>query len=109
MRAFALPTLALAAALTIGTAPVHAQSRAVVQAEMALLDAATRGQVEARMREGGQTERGIMETMLLNNIQLRYPAQRIVSIDFVREAVSYQTPAGDVRTLDFDPKTLKLK
>jgi hypothetical protein len=107
MRAFPVPMLA--AVLMIGAAPVHAQTRAIVQAEMGLLDAATRAEVEASMRRGGQTERGVMETMLLNNIQLRYPAQRIVVIDFVKEMVSYQTPAGDVRVLGFDPRTLMLK
>jgi hypothetical protein len=54
----------------------------------------------------GNTVREVLETMLLNNIKLRYPANRIVALDFGRGAAVVETPEGQMRLINFDKKTL---
>ena len=49
-------------------------------------------EVEARMKQGGQTVYEILQTMLLNNIKAKVPASRILALDFNRGAAVVETP-----------------
>lgn len=84
----------------------HAQpSQAFQQAELAELSAAKRAEVQQRAT-GSNNVREVLETMLLNNLQLRYPANRIVALDFGRGAVAYAVTDGSVRVATFNKSTL---
>lgn len=100
---------AFALTLMVGLASAQAQPSADVEAALAMLDAATRAEVQDRVQHGGQAEREVIETMLLNGIQLRYPGPRVVTFDLAKETASYRTDAGDVRMLVYDPRTLHLR
>lgn len=91
---------------TAGT--VSAQpSQAFQQAELAELSPEKRTEVQGRAT-AGNTIRGVLETMLLNNLQLRYPANRIVALDFGRGAVAYAVTDGSVRVANFNKTTLAI-
>jgi hypothetical protein len=49
----------------------------------------------------GNTPRGVLETMLLNGIQQRFPASRIVGIDMGRGVVVVATPDKQLHALTF--------
>ncbi|MBC9206081.1 hypothetical protein IBL26_04480 [Roseomonas aerophila] len=80
-------------------------SQAFQQAELAELSAAKRAEVQQRAT-GTNNVREVLETMLLNNLQLRYPANRIVALDFGRGAVAYAVTDGSVRVATFNKSTL---
>jgi hypothetical protein len=97
---------ALMAAFLAAPGPLRAQGgSALDQAVLAELDPAKRSEVQSRAT-GGNTVREVLETMLLNNIKLRYPANRIVALDFGRGAAVVETPEGQMRVINFDKKTL---
>lgn len=92
--------------VTANLAQAQAQpSQAFQQAELAELSAAKRAEVEQRAT-GSNNVREVLETMLLNNLQLRYPANRIVALDFGRGAVAYSVTDGSVRVATFNKSTL---
>ena len=99
--------LGLGAVMAVGLAAAAAAqpSREFERAEIGYLDASLRGEVEQRAM-AGNTPRGVMETILLNNLQLRLPATEVVAVDFLKSAVVYRTPGGDVRLARFDPASL---
>jgi hypothetical protein len=69
------------------------------------LSPAVRKQVEARMT-GQQTVRGILETMLLNNISDKVVYNQVVAIDFDKAVIVVTNPKGAVRAYQFDTATL---
>ncbi len=101
-------TILASAFLGLLAAPtlVKAQpSQGLQQAELAELSPEKRAEVQQRAT-AGNTIRGVLETMLLNNLQLRYPANRIVALDFGRGAVAYAVTDGSIRVANFNKTTL---
>ena len=104
-------TLALiaAAAIAVATTPARAASYTKLEeAELAQLTPDLRSQVEARIT-GGQTVRGILETMLLNNVSALFAAQRVEAVDFEKGVVVVAMPNGNLRSVTFDVTTLVVK
>jgi hypothetical protein len=77
------------------------------KAELAQLTPQLRSQVEARM-VGGQTVRGVLETMLLNNISQLFVANRVVAIDFDKGVAVVEGPNAR-QGLNFDIAKLVIK
>lgn len=103
-------TLALA---VLAAGPVAAQtsmgSREFQQAELTEVSPAIRAEVERRVAAGpGNTVRGVLETMLLNEIQVRSPGSRIVAVDMGRGVVVIQMQNNQMQALTFN-KTDGLK
>jgi hypothetical protein len=82
-------------------------SAALDQAVLAELNADKRAEVQARAT-GSSTVREVLETTLLNSIKLRYPANRILALDFGRGAAVVETPDNQMRLVNFDKKTLAI-
>jgi hypothetical protein len=103
------PVLA-AAALAVAVAiplPSFAQSttgsREFQNAELSELPPAVRSEVERRVAQApGNTPRGVLEAMLLNELQLREPASRIVGVDMGRGVVVIQQPGGTMKAYTFN-------
>jgi len=98
------PWLALAG-LAFVTLPAAAQSsmgsREFQTAELNELSPEIRAEV-LRNATGGNTPRGVLETMLLNAMQQRFPASRIVAIDMGRGVAVIQTPEKQLKALTFN-------
>jgi hypothetical protein len=93
--------------LTTATLAQAQPSQAFQQAELAELSQTKRAEVQQRAT-GANTVREVLETMLLNNLQLRYPANRIVALDFGRGAVAYAVIDGSIRVANFNKTTLAI-
>ena len=65
-------------------------------------------QIEARIT-GGQTVRGILETMLLNNISQLFATNRVVAVDFDKGVAVVEGTNGQVKAFSFDVATLVIK
>ena len=78
------------------------------KAELAQLSPQLRTQVEARITSG-QTVRGILETMLLNNTALDLAANKVVAVDFQTGVEVVEGPNGQIKAFPFDVATLVLK
>lgn len=103
----ALPAAVLMAAIPVAPGALHAQSStALDQAVLAELNADKRTEVQSRASAGNNTVREVLETTLLNSIKLRYPANRILALDFDRGAAVVETPDNQMRLVSFDRKTL---
>ena len=96
------------------SAPALAQTAptAFEQAMLAELDAATRADVERRAT-GGNTVKGVIGTILLNNYYkagARNPGRplTVVAIDFSLGVVVFQRTPNVFELQRFDPKTLRL-
>jgi hypothetical protein len=76
---------------------------------LAELSPAKRAEVEGRLAQGGQTVNEILQTILLNSIKLKYPANRIVALDFGRGIAVVELPSNVTRTISFDTQTLAIK
>ena len=91
-------------ALVVGALPAAAQSsmgsREFQRAELNELAPEVRAEVERRANEGN-TPRGVLETMLLNSMQQRFPASRIVAIDMGRGVAVIQTADKQLKALTF--------
>jgi hypothetical protein len=98
-----LTALAVTSALALSTAA--AAMTKYEKLELEGLSPAVRKQVEARMT-GQQTVRGILETMLLNNISDKVVYNQVVAIDFDKAVIVVTNPKGAVRAYGFDPATL---
>ncbi len=101
-------------ALTAGPQYAYAQASSTFQtalgkAELAELNPDKRAEVEARMKQPGQTVPEILQTILLNSIKLKYPANRIVALDFGRGTAVVELPSKEMRTVEFDTRTLAIK
>jgi hypothetical protein len=100
IAAAALATMLFGADAALAEMPTPFQ-----QAELAQLTPAVRSQVEARMT-GTQTVRGIVETMLLNNISQQFAAKRVVAVDFEIGVATVEGKDGSIRTFPFEIPTL---
>ena|SRR5271166_796285 len=105
-------TTAIAAALALmllaaGGAFAY-EATALEKTELAQLTPQLRSQVEARMT-GGQTVRGILETMLLNNISQLFAANRVVAVDFDKGVAVVEGTNGQIKAFNFDVATLVIK
>ncbi len=101
--------IALAMAAVLAPSVVSAaQPTAFEKAELAQLTPELRAQVKARLASG-QTVRGILETMLLNQISQLFAAGRVTAVDFEKGVAVWQGPNGDIRVLPFDIATLQIR
>jgi hypothetical protein len=101
-----LAASALAAALA-APLPALAQSsmgsREFQAAELNEVSPTIRAEVERRVAQApGNTPRGILETMLLNELQVREPGSRIVGVDMGRGVVVIQQAGGALKAYTFD-------
>src|SRR5512144_110134 len=97
------------AALVLGTSAVFAQiATTLEQAELAGLSPEKRAEVEARAVRGN-TVYEVLQTMLLNNIKAKYPANEIVALDFNRGHAVVAMPDRTMKVVSFDTTTLTIK
>ena len=87
-----------------GVALTDAQARL----ELNYLSPAIRAEVERRAT-GGNTVRGVMETMLLNSVSQAFAAQKVLAVDFIKGMVTFEGPGGQVRSYPFDVTLLQVK
>lgn len=80
-------------------------SRELQAAELGELSPELRAEVLSRAT-GTNTPRGVLETILLNSISQRFPASRIVGIDFGRGVVVIATAENQLRALNFNKQGL---
>jgi hypothetical protein len=83
-------------------------SEAQARIELAQLSPALRSEVLQRAT-GGNTVRGVLETMLLNNVSQVFASGRVVAVDFIRGAVVVEGPNNQVRAFPFNVATLQLR
>jgi hypothetical protein len=111
MMAHALKTPLLAGAALalagLGALPAAAQSsmgsREFQQAELTEVSPTIRAEVERRVAAGpGNTVRGVLETMLLNEIGTRWAGSRIVAVDMGRGVAVIQTADNQMRAVTFN-------
>jgi CHAT domain-containing protein len=90
-------------AVLMTVTPTLAQiANSIEQAELAGLSPEKRAQVQSRMKQGAQTVSERLQTILLNEIKRRFPASRIVALDFAGGIPVVQTSNGAMRTVNFD-------
>jgi hypothetical protein len=97
------------AALALGLAamPAMAQSsmgsREFQAAELSEVSPTIRAEVERRLASSpGNTVRGILETMLLNEIGVRWPGSRLVAMDMGRGVGVIQLPDRTMKAITFN-------
>jgi hypothetical protein len=100
-------TLIIAASLPWGVARAQNPS-AMEKAELAQLNPQLRREVNARLT-GKQTVRGVLETMLLNNISLSFASNRVVAMDFDKGVVVAEGKNDQLALFPFDVVTLAIK
>ncbi|WP_376099913.1 hypothetical protein ACE7GA_12710 [Roseomonas sp. CCTCC AB2023176] len=76
-------------------------SREFQQAELSEVSPAIRAEVERRAT-GGNTVRGVLETMLLNEIGTRWPGARIVATDMGRGVAVVHLPDNTLKAIVFN-------
>ena len=76
-------------------------SREFQLAELNELPADVRAEVLRRAVDGN-TPRGVLEVMLLNSMQQRFPASRIVAVDMGRGVAVIETPQKQLKALTFN-------
>ena len=104
----ALNAAALSVTLLASGAAFAYEATAFEKTELAQLPPQIRSQVEARMT-GGQTVRGILETMLLNNISQLFATNRVIAVDFDKGVAVVAGTNGEVKAFNFDVATLVIK
>jgi hypothetical protein len=78
-------------------------SREFQNAELSEVSPAIRAEVERRVAAGpGNTVRGVLETMLLNEISVRWPGSRLVSMDMGRGVGVIQLPDKTLKAVTFN-------
>jgi hypothetical protein len=75
------------------------------QAELQRLSPQTRRMVQARLN-GGDGAQGVINTILLNNLEARYHLQKVEATNWANGTATIQTAGGQSRTVRFDPSTL---
>ncbi len=103
LRALPLAAAALAIAATPALAQSSMGSREFQQAELHEVSPAIRAEVEKRLAAApGNTIRGVLETMLLNEIQVRWPASRLVAVDMGRGVAVIGMPDNSLKAITFN-------
>jgi hypothetical protein len=105
-----IPAAAAVLAATFLALPAaHAQmATSLEQAELAGLSPDKQAEVKARA-VNGNTVTEVLQTMLLNNVKAKFPASRIVALDFGRGVVIVEVPQGGMKLANFNTTTLALK
>lgn len=101
-------SIALLAAGILPAIALPAGSTAFERAELGQLTPQLRAQVKARLTQG-QTVRGILETMLLNNISQLFAVGAVKAVDFEKGMAVVATPNGKIKIGPFDVTTLVVK
>lgn len=101
---------AMLAAGSLGAADVAyaSEETSLEKAELAQLSPLLRSNVEDRLISG-QTVRGVLETMLLNNLSLDFATRRIVAADFQKGEAVVEGTNGEMRAFPFDVATLVIR
>jgi hypothetical protein len=102
-------TAAIGAAVMVASASYAQVATTLEQAELAGLNPQTRAEVEARMKQGGQTVSEVLTTILLNSIKLKHLGSQILALDFNRGIAVVRTSSGRTRLVNFDTTTLQIK
>ena len=104
--------LLLAFLLAASALPQYARAQgspAYNQALLAELSPEKRADVQARATQGNSVQE-VLEVNLLNNIKARYPANRIVALDFGRGVAVVELPNnGGMRLVHFNKTTLAIQ
>lgn len=96
----ALAGLALVLAVPPAAAQSSMGSREFQTAELNELSPELRAEVLRRANDGN-TPRGVLEVMLLNAMQSRFPASRIVAVDMGRGVAVLQTADKQLKAVTF--------
>jgi hypothetical protein len=99
--------IVVAVALGLGSAQA-AEMNARDKAVFDMLSPQLQEQVKSRLT-GGNTVRGVLETMLLNDISKLFATNRILAIDFNEGVAIVERADGDIDTVYFDTTTLVIK
>jgi hypothetical protein len=102
-------TAAIGAAVLMASASYAQVATTLEQAELAGLNPQTHAEVEARMKQGGQTVSEVLTTILLNSIKLKHLGSQILALDFNRGIAVVRTSSGRTRLVNFDTTTLQIK
>jgi hypothetical protein len=105
--------IAGSALLMAGSRHAYAQASARFQSALgtagfAELSPQPRAEVKARMRQTSQTVPEITQTILLNSIKPKYPANRIIALDFGRGVAIVRLPTNEMRMIQFNTRTLEI-
>jgi hypothetical protein len=93
----------LALGATAALAQTSMGSREFQAAELSEVSPAIRAEVERRVAAGpGNTVRGVLETMLLNEVGVRWPGSRIVAVDMGRGVGVIQLPDNSLKAVTFN-------
>ena len=106
MHAVAFATVAM---MGIGLSSALAvPSPAFQNAILADLSPETRAEIQGRAT-GGRTVQEVLETVLLNNLQVAgAPLAKVVAVDFGRSTAVVEADGSPMRVVHFDPRTLKV-
>lgn len=99
--------IVLAVFLGLGSARA-AEMTARDKAVFDMLSPQVQEQVKSRLT-GGNTVRGVLETMLLNEVSELFATNRILAVDFNEGVAIVERAGGDVDTVYFDTTTLVIK
>ena len=100
---------AIGTAMLVASASYAQMATSLEQAELGGLTPEKRAEVEARMKQGGQTVSEILQTELLNSIKLKHLGSEIVALDFNRGIAIVRTANGEMRSVRFNTKTLAIE
>jgi hypothetical protein len=96
-------------AVFLGLGAAHAaEMTARDKAVFGMLSPPLQEQVKSRLT-GGNTVRGVLETMLLNKISELFATNRIQAVDFDKGVAIVERADGNVDTVFFDTATLIIK
>jgi hypothetical protein len=96
-------------AVFLGLGGAHAaEMTARDKAVFDMLSPQLQEQLKSRLT-GGNTVRGVLETMLLNEISELFATNRILAVDFNKGVAIVERADGDVDTVYFDTTTLVIK
>lgn len=106
-RTTILTAAAALSLLALGAAPAAAQSsagsREFQAAELSEVSPAIRAEVERRVAAApGNTVRGVLETMLLNEISVRWPGSRLVAMDMARGVGVFAQQDNTLKAVTFN-------
>ena len=107
-KVFAGMVVAIGGMLALSSAAYAQVATTLEQAELAGLSPAKRAEVQSRA-VNGNTVSEVLQTMLLNGIKSKYPASRIVALDFGRGIAVIRLHSGGMRAVNFDTTTLAIK
>jgi len=108
IRHMVMAGVLLAGSFGAAGAAYAAETTPMEKVELAQLSPQLRSQVEARL-VSGQTVRGVLETMLLNNVSQEFASGHVVATDFERGDVVVENGSGQMKVFPFDVATLAIR